>query len=95
MSGTDGAKTRLIQDRALPLIGGLERYRSEQGSYPAALSALVPRYVSNLPKCAEADAGPMPYWLENSGKSFEIACPIGMFAKYGYSSASAKWHSFD
>lgn len=95
ISSKDDAKVKSIEQRAAPLIGALEVYRAEHGRYPDRLAALVPRQVAVLPKCADTDGGPMPYLPDDARKSFQLVCPAGMFMKRGYSSATAKWSSFD
>lgn len=95
MSRKEDAKVRLVEERGAPLIIALERYKSEQGGYPPNLSSLVPRYVTEIPKCSESDAGSIPYFVDEATKSFQIVCPAGMFSKRGFSSASGKWSTFD
>ena len=95
MLGKEDAKSRIVEEQAAPLIAALERYKSEQGGYPRELSSLTPRYVSELPKCSVSDNGPMPYFVDDATKTFQIICPVGMFSKRRFISASGKWSTFD
>ena len=95
MLGKEDAKSRIVEEQAAPLIAALERYKSEQGGYPHELSLLAPRYISELPKCSVSDNRPMPYFADGATKTFQIICPVGMFSKRRFLSASGKWGTFD
>lgn len=46
----EGDPAVTVQQPGNAIIAALQRYRSEQGSYPVSLEELVPRYLDDMPQ---------------------------------------------
>ncbi|HOF88795.1 MAG TPA: hypothetical protein PLZ36_11945 [Armatimonadota bacterium] len=66
-----------VQDHLLLVTLALRAYRLEHGRHPASLSALVPDYLSAVPRDAFAMAGPPRYSLTTTGYLLYSVGPDG------------------
>lgn len=73
------------------VVASLERYRSEHGRYPDALISLVPRYLSEIPRC---QIGRVHYFQPEDG-SYNLACSAYVFMRWFYSSKTNGWELDD
>ncbi len=73
------------------VIASLERYQSEYGQYPEALTVLVPRYLSEIPRC---QSGRVYYFRHDDG-SYGLACSAYVFMRWFYSSKTNTWELDD
>ena len=84
------------QSRAMPLVGALEYFKSENGTYPHTLDELMPRYLIELPQLKPVLSPPQFRYTPRSdgppNLSFEGG---GQFAHYLYDFGTKKWVFLD
>lgn len=73
------------------VIASLERYRSEHGQYPDTLTPLVPRYLSEIPRCQSGRV----YYFRHEDGSYGLACSVYVFMRWFYSSKTNAWELDD
>ena len=71
----DGPTVQEGQTRAQPLLAALEQYKINNGSYPSDLQALIPVYLSEIPR-------PAPRWeytfeVTGNGDGFVLSFEAG------------------
>ena len=83
-------------DRAMPLVGALEAFKSESGKYPGSLDELMPKYLAELPSVKPVLSPPQfRYAIRPDGPphlSFEAT---GQFAHFSYDFSTKKWVFLD
>jgi hypothetical protein len=62
-----------MEDNLMPLLGALERYKAEVGSYPEKLEELEGRYLDRLPLC-EFEPRPPFYVLHRIDSGLSLIC---------------------
>jgi hypothetical protein len=89
----DGPSVQEGAKAAQPLINALEKYKKDQGAYPPALSALIPKYLPALPSAAphypfnyESCSAPSGYRL-----SFKLGKDAINYCSSSSSGGAAGW----
>ena len=88
---TSGQKdTMTVESRGMQMIAALGYYKRESGSYPDALTKLVPKFASGVSRCP--DGRPMGYVA--SANEYMLSCQNVVFKQmpYSYDSRSKAWN---
>lgn len=81
---TSAREARAVAGR---VVSSVERYRMEHDSYPKTLDALVPKYLSKVPKCHIDRAR---YLLLDDG-SYGVVCSAYLYMRWSYHSKTGNW----
>lgn len=90
----DGPAAQQGQQRAAPLMDALERYRHDEGRYPARLELLVPTYLPTVPRAAWRY--PYTYIVCSNGAAYILGFRPGGHSdltpkSWNYSSEHGAW----
>lgn len=91
--GSDVASNE-AKENMQALIPVLERYHQENGVYPKTLALLDSRYLPNTPRCY-TNGGPRLHYIPLEDGSYSLICPLYMFMRLDYSSATGEWVTYD
>jgi hypothetical protein len=82
--------------RTLDLAAALDRYKADRGDYPDSLDALVPAYVTRVPRARYTVLwGEFDYWRGHDGEATLMYVALPPFLRNFYDVGARKWSTID